>query len=72
MSALNIVATEEALAYIERIANEIALLFPIDMIEAVGRINRFWAGQEFLSETQVGVLLHEEPDAGRKRLLRAR
>jgi hypothetical protein len=66
MSELNVRGTEEALEYIEQIAREMILLFPITMDEAVGRINRAWAGQEFSSEAKVGVLLHEEPDAWAK------
>lgn len=66
MTGLNVAGTEEALEYIEQIARQIVLLFPVTMDEAVGRINRFWKGQEFTSEAKVDVLLHEEPDAWAK------
>lgn len=60
--------TEEALEYIEDIAREMVLLFPITMDEAVGRINRFWHGQTFVSDLAVGTLMHEEPDVWAKRI----
>jgi hypothetical protein len=66
MDELKVVGTAEALEYIEQIAREMALLFRITMDEAVGRINRSWASQEFSSAGQVGALLHEEPDAWAK------
>ena len=42
------------------------LLFSITMDEAIGRINRFWEHQEFMSDIKVGVRLHEEPDSWAK------
>lgn len=66
MTAIEIAATDEALDYIEQIARQMVLLFPVAMDEAVGRINRFWAGQEFTSHVKVDVLLHEEPESWAK------
>jgi hypothetical protein len=40
MTDLAVSATEEALAYLEEIAREMVLLFPITIGEARGRINR--------------------------------
>jgi len=57
-----IVGTVEARRYFQEIATEMVLLLPITMDEAVGRINRHFAGQQFITLFAVGVLLHEEQD----------
>jgi hypothetical protein len=56
-------ASEEAVAYLDQIRAEMLLLFDITDEEAVGRINRHFAGQSITSDVKVGVLLHEEQDA---------
>lgn len=66
MTDLNVKATDEALDYLEEIAREMILLFPITLDEARGRINREFEDHSFLSEIDVSVLLHEEQDTWAK------
>jgi hypothetical protein len=66
MTDLNVRATEEARGYLEEIAREMVLLFPITLDEALGRINREFADRRFLTEVEVNVLLHEEQDTWAK------
>lgn len=60
--------TEEALQYLEEVAREMVILFPIRMDEAVGRINREFLNRTFLTPIEVDVLLHEEQDVWAKHI----
>src|SRR5579862_3360478 len=60
MTEVLIPAAEEARRYMDKIVGEMVGLFSISSSEAVGRLNRFWQGQEFTSAVKVGVLLHEQ------------
>jgi hypothetical protein len=62
MTEINVAGSQEALDYFEDIVREMLFLFPITRAEAVGRLNRFWAGQNFSDELSVNLLMHEEPD----------
>ena len=65
---LEVEGTGEALDYLEEIAAEMVLLFPITMDEAVSRINRELRDQRFTTPAQVNVLLHEEQDQWAKHI----
>jgi hypothetical protein len=58
---IRISGTDDALEYMESIVREMLLTLPITRAEAVGRLNRFWHGQEFSRELDVNLLRHEEP-----------
>jgi hypothetical protein len=60
MMEIQITGTREALKYFEEIVRRMLLLFPITRDEAVGRVNRFWAGQDFSRELKVNLLTHED------------
>lgn len=62
MTEINVAGSQEALDYFEDIVREMLFLFPITRAEAVGRLNRFWAGRNFSNELSVNLLMHEEPD----------
>ena len=62
MNEFGIRATPEALAQIRRIADAMIRLFAIPRAEAVGRISRYWRGEAFVTELQVGLLGHQLPD----------
>lgn len=62
MTDINIVGTDEALEYFEEVVHELLILFPITRDEAVGRLNRFWQGQDFSKKLKVDLLKHEDPD----------
>ncbi len=60
MTEIKITGTEEALDYFEEIVRKMLLLFPVTREESVGRLNRFWAGQDFSRELKVNLLRHED------------
>jgi hypothetical protein len=62
MTDINVTGSPDALDYFEEVVREMLLLFPITRSEAVGRLNRFWSGQDFSEELDVNLLRHEEPD----------
>jgi len=62
MTDINISGSQEALDYFEDIIREMLFLFPITRAEAVGRLNRYWRGQEFSSDLSVNMLTHELPE----------
>jgi len=68
MTELRVSGTVEALGYLEEIAREMILLFPITLDEARGRINRRFKDLQFLTELAVNVLLHEEQDTWAKHI----
>lgn len=51
MSSLKLPVNDEARACMDEIAQCLTALFDVSTDEAVDWINRFWRGQEFLSET---------------------
>jgi len=59
VTSIEIVGSEVALDYMDEIVQEMVLLFPITRDECVGRLNRFWAGQDFSGELKVNLLKHE-------------
>lgn len=61
MTDIKVNGSEEALDFYEEIVREMLLLFPITRAEAVGRLNKFWAGQDFRGELDLNLLTHEEP-----------
>jgi hypothetical protein len=61
MTDIEITGSQVALDYFEEILREMLFLFPITRAEAVGRLNRFWARQDFTSELDVNLLRHEVP-----------
>ncbi|TDP97960.1 hypothetical protein [Labedaea rhizosphaerae] len=67
-TAFQILGTAEAIAYLQEIAQEMILLFPITMGEAIGRINRHFAEHRFFSPISVSNLLHEEQDTWAKHI----
>jgi hypothetical protein len=71
VTELRVEATEDARGYLEEIASEMVLLFPITMDEAIGRINRHFAGRQFLTPLAVNMLMHEEQDAWAKHVTTA-
>lgn len=62
MIEINVAATAEASAYLEEMAREMLLLFPITLDEARSRINREFENRMFLSPVEVDYLMHEEQD----------
>ncbi|PWU46384.1 hypothetical protein DLJ46_18180 [Micromonospora globispora] len=59
MNEFNVTAGDEELEYIRQIAREMTSAFGIDPDEAVGRIRRFWGGQEFASKYAAMALWHK-------------
>lgn len=59
MARLEIDATPKAAAYIERIVNVMVRLFGMSWDEAVGRVNRHWAGQKFRTPEDLMALYHQ-------------
>ncbi len=60
MTEIEIAGVQEALDYFDEIVRKMLILFPITRAEAVGRLNRFWAGQQFSEELDVNLLRHED------------
>ncbi len=52
-------AAPEAREVFDEIKTEMMLLFGIEKAEAVGRIDRFWEGQRFITKEQLLYLLHD-------------
>jgi hypothetical protein len=61
MNEFNVPATDEAIAYLRRIAAEMVALFGIPASEAIGRIGYFWRSESFVDERSLVSLLHQEP-----------
>jgi hypothetical protein len=61
MTDIRVTGSQEARDYFEEIVREMLSLFPITRPGAVGRLNRFWAGQDFTGELAVNLLKHELP-----------
>ena len=61
MTDIRVAGSQEALDYFEEIVREMLFLFPVTRSGAVGRLNRFWAGQDFTGELAVSLLKHELP-----------
>jgi hypothetical protein len=61
MTDVTVAGSREALDYFEEIIREMLFLFPITRSDAAGRLNRFWAGQDFTGELAVNLLKHELP-----------
>jgi hypothetical protein len=55
-------ASPEAVIYFDRIAAAMAALFSIPRHQAVERIGKFWRGLPFVTDLEVGLLEHREPD----------
>ena len=68
MTDFTVIGTDEAISYLEEIAREMVLLFPITISEARGRINREFETRAFLTDLEVNVLLHEEQDVWAKHI----
>lgn len=62
MNEFGLQATPEAVAYIREIADAMVRLLDIPRTEAVGRIRRFWQGEAFVTDIQVGLLGHQLPE----------
>lgn len=61
MTDIDITGSPKARDYFEDIVREMLFLFPITRAEAVGRLNRFWAGQDFSDDLDLNLLRHEIP-----------
>ncbi len=68
MSDLEFEVTPAAREYCDRIIEELMRLFGIGRDEAVGRMNRHWEGQSFLTEDDVNDLTRESPDFWAQRI----
>lgn len=68
MNRFQIQASSEALGYLDEIAHEMVILFPITLDEAIGRINRAFSTRSFETEVEISVLLHEEQDVWAKHI----
>lgn len=52
---------EESAAFVDLVAAELIGQFGIGRAEAIGRINRHWAGLTFLTREEIDTLTHELP-----------
>jgi hypothetical protein len=62
MNEYGIRASPDAVMYFDRIADAMTALFAISRPQAVERIGKFWRGLSFITDLQVGLLEHREPD----------
>lgn len=62
MNEYGIRASPDAVMYFDRIADAMAALFSIPRPQAVERIGKFWRGLPFVTDLEVGLLEHREPD----------
>jgi hypothetical protein len=68
MNEFGVPATDEAIAYIRQIADEMATLFGLDPAEAQGRIRHFWTGEAFLTEYALLALFHRTTQSWAKQI----
>jgi hypothetical protein len=59
---LNFECTSEIRGFVDKISTTMTSLFFLPAGEAIGRINKFWKGQRFLSRTSEITLFHESPE----------
>ena len=62
MNEYGLHASPEAVMYFDRIADAMTELFSIPRPQAVERIGKYWRGLSFVTDLQVGLLEHREPD----------
>ena len=62
MNEFAIPATEETVEFFRDIATAMMRLYSIPRSEAVGRITKFWAGQNFSTEYRSRLIQHQGPD----------
>jgi hypothetical protein len=62
VNEFGIPATDEAVEFFRDIATAMMQLFSIPRSEAVGRIRKFWSGQNFLTEYSTRLVQHQGPD----------
>ena len=61
-------ATDEAVAYIHGIADEMVRQFGVDREEAVGRIRAFWRGTAFVTRYDLMALFHRDEEDWAKQI----
>ena len=59
MSTWNFATTKEADEFCQRIASEIVRQFGMTFDEAIGGMNRHWAGATFVARDEIDLLTHE-------------
>jgi hypothetical protein len=62
MNEFGIPATDEAAEYFRDIADSMVQLYSIPRSEAIGRIGKFWTGQNFLTEYATDLMQHQGPE----------
>ena len=59
---LHFAVAEDFVPYVGLIREELVSQFGISPAEALGRINRHWAGQSFVHQPEIDATTHETPE----------